>query len=65
MQGTRAMSGVLTEYPSLRDLDDKKNLKVTVDFRQVYASLIEQWLGTDAGAVLPNAGAFSRVQLVR
>jgi uncharacterized protein (DUF1501 family) len=65
VQGTRAMSGLLTEYPSLRDLDAKQNLKVTVDFRQVYASLIEQWLGTDAGAVIPNAGAFSRVQLVR
>ena len=65
VQGTRATSGVLTEYPSLRDLDARQNLKVTVDFRQVYASLIEQWLGTDAGAVIPNAGAFPRIQLVR
>ena len=65
VQGTRAMSGLLTEYPSLRDLDAKQNLKVTVDFRQVYASLMEQWLGTDAAAVLPNAGAFTRVDLVR
>ena len=55
---------MLTEYPSLTDLDAQRNLKVTVDFRQVYASLLEQWLGTDAGAVLPDAGAFTRIGLV-
>jgi uncharacterized protein (DUF1501 family) len=65
VQGVRANSGILSQYPSLSDLDDKKNLKVTVDFRQVYTSVIEQWLGTDPGAVIPNAGAFGRVPLVR
>ena len=28
-------------------------------------SLIEQWLGSDAGEVIPNAGAFGRLALVR
>lgn len=65
VQGARARSGILTEYPPLRSLDDKQNLRVTVDFRQVYASLIEQWLGTDPAAVIPNAGALGRVRLVR
>jgi uncharacterized protein (DUF1501 family) len=65
VQGTRAAGGMLTDYPSLTDLDDRQNLKVTVDFRQVYTSLIEQWLGTDPNAVIPNAGAFGRVKLVR
>ena len=65
VQGERALSGMLTEYPSLRALDDRQNLKVTVDFRQVYASLIEQWLGSDPGPIIPNAGSFSRVRLVR
>jgi uncharacterized protein (DUF1501 family) len=65
VQGNRAMGGLLTEYPSLQDLDAKQNLKVTVDFRQVYASLIEQWLGTDPNPVIPNAGAFGRVKVVR
>jgi uncharacterized protein (DUF1501 family) len=63
--GTRANAGVLSTYPSLSALDREDNLGVTVDFRQVYASLIEQWLGTPAAEVIPNAGSFGRVQLVR
>ena len=38
--------------------------QVTVDFRRVYASLLEQWMGTDANAVIPNARGFGRVALV-
>jgi uncharacterized protein (DUF1501 family) len=64
VQGPRARSGVLTDYPDLGRLDDEGNLAVTIDFRRVYTSLIEQWLGTDAGQVIPNAGAFGRVGLV-
>ena len=40
-------AGILTDYPCLTDLDRDDNLKVTVDFRKVYASLIEGWLGTE------------------
>ncbi len=65
VQGTHAASGILTEYPSLTTLDRDDNLKVTVDFRKVYASLIEGWLGTDADEVIPNAGAYGRLSLVR
>jgi len=65
VQGTKARSGLLSEYPDLHSFDEDDNLKVTVDFRTVYASLIEQWMKTDAGAVIPNAGALGRVQLVR
>lgn len=65
VQGPRAVSGLLTEYPSLTDLDPEKNLKVTVDFRRVYASLIAQWLGTDPAEVIPGAAQFGQVQLVR
>jgi uncharacterized protein (DUF1501 family) len=64
VQGTRVRSGVLSDYPDLTRLDSEDNLAVTVDFRQIYASLIEQWLGSDANAVIPNAGALGRVQLV-
>ena len=63
--GSRANAGVLSAYPSLSALDREENLQVTIDFRRVYASLIEQWLGTSAADVIPNAAAFGRVQLVR
>jgi uncharacterized protein (DUF1501 family) len=65
VQGTRVAGGVLSEYPDLNKLDSEDNLAVTVDFRRVYASLLEQWLGTEASSVIPNAGAFGRLQLVR
>lgn len=65
VQGTRAVPGILTEYPSLTDFDRHDNLRVTVDFRKVYASLIEGWLGTDAAEVIPNAHAFGRLALMR
>ncbi|MEA2474725.1 MAG: hypothetical protein QOE06_2640 [Thermoleophilaceae bacterium] len=64
VQGTRVRSGVLTDYPDLSRLDREDNLAVTVDFRRVYSSLLEQWMGTDAGDVIPNAGAFGRLDLV-
>ncbi|HEX8745235.1 MAG TPA: DUF1501 domain-containing protein [Thermoleophilaceae bacterium] len=64
VQGTRVRSGVLTDYPDLGRLDREDNLAVTVDFRRVYSSLLEQWLGTDAGDVIPNAAGFGRLQLV-
>ncbi len=65
VMGNRANGGIRTEYPSLRNLDGQGNLKVTADFRGIYASLIEQWLGTSADGVIPDAGSFPRVQLVR
>ena len=37
---------------------------MTTDFRAVYASLLEQWLGTGADEVLPDAGRVGRVALV-
>jgi uncharacterized protein (DUF1501 family) len=64
VQGTRVRGGVLSDYPDLNRLDREDNLAVTVDFRRVYASLLEQWLGTGADAVIPNAGALGRLQIV-
>src|SRR3954467_1943268 len=64
VQGTRARGGVLTDYPDLGRLDREGNLEVTVDFRRVYSSLLEQWLGTDASEVIPDAAPFGRLELV-
>ena len=34
--------------------DDHGNLKINVDFRSVYAAIIDDWLGADHTAVLPG-----------
>ena len=65
VMGRRARNGILSEYPSLKSLDSHGNLRVTVDFRRIYCSLLEQWMGVDAAAVIPNAGAFGRLGLVK
>ena len=65
VQGTRARAGILSDYPDLGRFDRQDNLAVTVDFRRVYCSLLEQWMGADAGAVIPNASAFGRLELVK
>jgi uncharacterized protein (DUF1501 family) len=64
--GTRAKGQMIGEFPGLQDgLDNEGNVKATSDFRGVYASLLEQWLGVDAGLVIPGAASFSRSALVR
>jgi uncharacterized protein (DUF1501 family) len=64
VQGLRAKPGILTDFPDVSRLDKQGNLAVTVDFRRVYASLLEGWLGTPADAVLPGAASYGRVALV-
>jgi uncharacterized protein (DUF1501 family) len=57
---------MIGEFPGLQNgLDTDGNVKATADFRGVYASLLEQWLGVDAGRVIPDAASFSRSALVR
>lgn len=64
--GTRAKGTMVGEFPGLKTgLDENGNLKATSDFRGVYAGLLEQWLGTDAAAVVPDAASFVRPTLVR
>jgi uncharacterized protein (DUF1501 family) len=63
VQGTKVKGGVLSDYPDLKRLDGEQNLSVTLDFRRVYCSLLEQWMGVDAGAVIPGAGAFGRLKV--
>lgn len=53
--------GLYGTYPSLTDLD-QGDLKFTVDFRRVYATVIERWLGFDAAKVL--RGRFEPLPIV-
>ncbi len=44
--------GVYGEPPSLSSLDSNGNLKYTVDFRSVYATVLDRWLGASSKDVL-------------
>lgn len=44
--------GVHGTMPSLTDLDENGNLKVNMDFRRVYANILEKWLGTPHEVIL-------------
>lgn len=63
--GTRARGAMVGEFPGLQSLDADGNVKATSDFRSVYASLLEQWLGTDAAKIIPNAQSFARPMLLK
>lgn len=45
---------VLNEAPNLTDLDDG-DLKFSIDFRQIYASLLQDWLKTSDNAILSKS----------
>jgi uncharacterized protein (DUF1501 family) len=49
--GPRVKGGIYGKHASLADLDDG-DLKFTTDFRSVYATAIEGWLGVDSKTVL-------------
>jgi uncharacterized protein (DUF1501 family) len=49
--GSKVKSGLVTEHPSLTDLDDG-DIKFKTDFRQVYATLLDQWLSWPSPAIL-------------
>jgi uncharacterized protein (DUF1501 family) len=51
MAGPSVKGGVVGKHPSLADLD-AGDLKFHIDFRQVYATLLDDWLGCDSKAVL-------------
>jgi uncharacterized protein (DUF1501 family) len=49
--GPSVKGGVVGKHPSLADLD-ADNLKYHTDFRRVYATLLDDWLGADSKGVL-------------
>jgi len=62
--GSRAKGTMVGECPGLTTLDEDDNLRSTADFRSVYCSLLEQWFGVDAAAVIPGASGFARPALI-
>jgi uncharacterized protein (DUF1501 family) len=63
--GSQSQGQMVGEFPGLTSLDANENLRVTSDFRGMYCSLLEQWLGFDAASVIPGASGFARPQLVK
>jgi uncharacterized protein (DUF1501 family) len=51
LAGPSVKAGVVGKHPSLADLD-ADDLKFHTDFRRVYATLLDGWLGCDSKAVL-------------
>jgi len=49
--GGKVKSGLIGPHPSLTDLDNGA-LKLKIDFRRVYATVLDQWLGFESRAVL-------------
>jgi uncharacterized protein (DUF1501 family) len=49
LMGSMVRPGVIGEHPSMKDLDDG-DLKYRIDFRSVYAGILEGWLGTNQAA---------------
>ncbi len=63
--GSKAQGQMVGEFPGLAQLDPQNNLRATSDFRAMYCSLLEQWLGHDAGPIIPGASGFVRPTLVK
>jgi len=59
--GGKVKGGVYGDHPSLIDLDHG-DLRHATDFRSVYATVLQKWLGRDSTGVL--AGSFDTVAFV-
>jgi uncharacterized protein (DUF1501 family) len=61
LAGSGVQAGLVGTYPSLTDLEDG-DLKSNIDFRRIYATLLEDWLGLPAAQAL--GGPFERLPLL-
>jgi uncharacterized protein (DUF1501 family) len=53
LMGPKITPGLLGNYPSLKDLD-QGDLKFNVDFRSVYATILQNWMDTPSKPILGN-----------
>ena len=65
LMGANVRHKMVGEFPGLaHGLDSDGNLKHNVDFRSVYASLLEHWFDVDPDRILPDAKKLPRFNLV-
>ncbi len=62
LAGGRVKAGLLSAHPDVGDLQDG-DLKHSVDFRQVYATILQQWLGCPSESIL--GGEFQPIEALR
>jgi uncharacterized protein (DUF1501 family) len=62
LAGGKVKGGLAGPHPSLTDLD-KGALKMHTDFRKVYATVLDRWLGFESGAVL--GGRFESLDILK
>jgi uncharacterized protein (DUF1501 family) len=58
--GNHAGGTMVGGFPGLTSLDPQENLVHTSDFRSMYCTLLESWLGVDAGPIIPGADSLTR-----
>jgi len=60
--GERVKGGLYAEYPSLEPSQwlNGEDLRPTIDFRGVYGTVLEQWLGLDAPPIV--GGTYEQIQ---
>ena len=60
--GERVQGGLYAEYPSVKPKDwlNGEDLKHTIDFRGIYGTMLEQWMGIEASPIV--GGDFEQIQ---
>ena len=61
LAGRRTSGGLVGTTPDLTDLQEG-DVKMCVDFREVYTAVLEDWLGLDAAKILN--GRFAKAQIM-
>ena len=62
LAGSKTAGGLVGKTPDLSDLDDG-DLKISIDLREIYAAVLEDWLGVDSSEVL--GGSFAKTAILR
>jgi uncharacterized protein (DUF1501 family) len=62
VSGTLKKQGFYNDGPDLKNLDENGDIRFTVDFREVYATLIDKWLGGDSNKILQKQ--FTQMQFI-
>jgi uncharacterized protein (DUF1501 family) len=60
--GSGVKGGIVGDAPDLTDLDDG-DLKYKIDFRNVYATVLDKWMNADSKTVLGDK--FDQLDLIK